>query len=286
MLIKLSKVLLLAIAGILLSMPANAQQITTYDFNSLSIGDISGQDNWGTEDQGGNCCNNLFIASPSSYNGTNYADAVNAGGGRNLDIWRINDGGFSIPTFTGNEPASYIQFDATRGYWGHVFGLGYDADGDSKVLRDDANELGIRLQVVTRAAQLRLINAAGTTVSAAYSIRGTDWHRFKVVMDLTANSGQGSASVYALNLTAGETSFTAVSGLQNLNMGLVPAATDARNPQYWNALYMNIESGDADFDNLYVFTGINIPTMTEWAAIILGSLLTIAGSLFIWRRFS
>ncbi len=285
MLIKLTKVILLAIAGIILPISANAQAITTYDFNSLSTGDINGQDNWATEDQG-SCCNNLFIATSSSYDGSNYADAVNGAGGRNLDIWRINDGNFSIPTFTGNETVSYIQFDATRGWWGHVFGLGFDADGDSKVLRDDANELGIRLQIVNSATELRLIDAGGSTTAATYSFTGTDWHRFKVVMNLTANSGQGSASVYALNLTAGETTFTAVSGLQNINMGLVPGATDARNPQNWNALYMNIESGSADFDNLYLFTGAAIPTMTEWAAIILGSLLAIGGGLFIWRRFA
>ncbi len=192
MLIQLSRVLLLAIAGLCFSISVSAQAITTYDFNSLSTGDINGQDNWGTEDQGGNCCNNLYIATPSSYNGTNYADAINGGGNRNLDIWRINDGSFSIPTFTGDEAYTYIQFAATSGWWGNVFGLGYDADGDTKVLRDDVNELGVRLQVATSSAELRFIDASGTTTAAAYSMNNsTDWYQFRVVMNLTGKQRTG-----------------------------------------------------------------------------------------------
>ena len=76
--------------------------------------------------------------------------------------------------------------------------------------------------------------------------------RLRIVFNYDTNGGAGSASLFLKNLDGANAPFQAVSGLQSINLGLVPTATDARNPKLWNAVGFHIEGATGVLDNFLV----------------------------------
>ena len=66
----------------------------------------------------------------------------------------------------------------------------------------------------------------------------THWYRLRLRLDFDANGGDGSASLAYMNLTNGETSFTDIPTLQDLNVRLI--LNGAPDQADWNAMFLKL----------------------------------------------
>ena len=260
--------LILLISGVVSAagvVPTAGGTVVSYDFNSLSGSDTSpfanldGQDNWTSIG---------FISSTPKpewyvgvtqtlgFDGTQALRFQRVGAGYGADASRLNDGSFSMPDFD-DANVGFFQVDFGIGCWGEDFALAYDANSDGVIRKTDPSEIGPRLRVGSHAnVQISVISADGvittTPLANANGAVGGDWVRLRLVMDFTANGGQGSGSVYYQNLAAGDTAFQPLAGLQNVNLGLDPHATNARNPAHWNAMWLHMEGATNQLDNIVI----------------------------------
>jgi hypothetical protein len=68
------------------------------------------------------------------------------------------------------------------------------------------------------------------------------------MIDLDANTG----SAFYQNLTDGDTVLMPVVGLQNIDLQLDELATDATNPENWNAMWLHFEGSKNELDNIAI----------------------------------
>lgn len=235
-----------AVISGLISMPASA---VVYDFESLSAAAIAGQDNW-TSYLGA-----AQVVTPSGA-GNPSTRVFTASGAANIESFgsRINDGNFSIPTFTGSETATVLQFDlrlATTGNSQATMGVGRDIDSDGSIEASvisgsfEVNPV-FGADVIGGVPHFMLTTNGGGTLTGYVAFptgfTAADWIRVRLDMDLTANSGDGSGSVSAQNLTTAG-AMTPITGLQNLNLNLT---TGGQAPSLWNGIYAESYGGDAN----------------------------------------
>lgn len=219
----------------LLCLPVHAA-VFTYDFESLGFGALNGQDNWS------------FLAGDSAFivtsgSGANTTKVVGTGGSTSSNFaGRINDGNFSFGSLVGVTSLT-LGFD-TR----------YVSGGSDQAL-------------------FYLNSASGSTQSAYFGLNGdafyvnangialpsgvdpNDWLSLRLVMDLTANSGDGSGSLFYKNLTDGETSYAAVTGMQDMSLGL-----SIQDPTQWNRLMLRTGFYEGNkIDNLFIETSSAVP---------------------------
>lgn len=236
-----------------------------YDFNNLNGSDthpytlLDGQDGW--TEQTYNARNRCGVTATLSHDGTQSLRFQEVGPGYGCDASRINDASWSYARFTGSETSAYFQADLLLGYWGGSFGLAHDTSVNGVIRGSEAGERGVRFNAGTQAnVQFQLIAADGTSnrvpLSSIGSISGGNWLRIRVAMDLTANGGAGLGWVDVRNISAGQTSFTPVPGLQGVPLGLDPNASDATNPTQWDAVWLHFEGATYGLDNIEVGSGL------------------------------
>ncbi|MDP3851797.1 MAG: PEP-CTERM sorting domain-containing protein [Luteolibacter sp.] len=267
------------IAALVLASPAlitTAQAATTYsnDFSSYSNGSLVGQGAWYQGVAGG---------APQVASGIISGDTTTSA----KDF-------SSGALFAGTETAAILQVDvlSTRGFSGMEFYLG--GTGATDPINDDWSGTqklfgptvgfangpfgdGYQFRLGVKASDGSWSHVTATPGSAP-SLENTI--TLQLVMDFTANSGAGSGSVYFKNLTLGDTSFTAVDGLQNINLGLNYLDSTAT-PSDWNQVaFRTSNSGDGfahSIDNLLV-TGSAIPEPSTIG------LFALCGWMFGFRR--
>jgi hypothetical protein len=263
------------LAVVCLTAPAHAD--VTYTFEGLSAGNLIGQDNWLHANTGAATGAEAQVQAGTGFDGTTVARS-NTG---NVQVRRGNDANFSIPTFTGTETI-YLQAD-------------FLFNGDLNVFRiesDEANSnpfsstpyFGFTGNLTTTAAfALRAgHNGASTNVllsAVAPEIQAGDWVRMQMVLDMSANSGDGSASTYYQDLTLGQTGFTPIAGQQNIAAGLLANAGPG-GKYYYDGMYFRggVTNGGQQIDNL------TVGVVPEPSAIALGA-IGLAGMLgYGWRK--
>ena len=239
--------------------------VVSYDFNSLTGSDVSpfssldGQDGWTSV---GFIFNTpkpewyVGVTDTLGFDGTQALRFQRVGAGYGADASRLNDANFSIPSFIGHE-GGFFQADFGIGYWGNEFALAYDANADGVVRKTDPSEIGPRLLVGSHAdRQIKVISADGSTMTAPLSSANGagsgDWLRLRLVMNFTANDGQGSGSVYYQNLNKADTNLRPLAGLQDINLKLDLQAADGSNPALWNAMWVHMEGATNQLDNIVV----------------------------------
>jgi len=228
----------LLLSFMLLSLSAHAA-VFTYDFESPpinSLGALAGQDNWSS--LGGS----TFIVTNGT--GFNTSQVVGTGGSAGSNFaGRINDGNFSFGSLTGVTSLT-LGFD-TR----------YVSGGSGGVSNQAHFYLNSSPVAFTQSAFFGLEGNNLTINNSAFALPGgldfDDWISLRLVMDLTANSGDGSGSLYYKNLTDGDSSYSAVSGLQGINLNLDPL----QDPLQWNRMMLRTGSYEGNkIDNLYIET--------------------------------
>ncbi len=239
----------LALLVVLGQLAPAAQAVEVYTFESLTVNNfINGQDHW--KDQPGQ--GQAVVGLDASSNGTkvvrHFKTVVFD---ESAFITRTNDAGFNFVSFSGTETNAVIQFEA-NGEHVAMFALGRDRNGDGLLLSTDG-EIGPAFGVYDRNFRIQEANL-GTNYNDGFNEgggdgnSGNDWYRLQLRLDFTAANGEGTGSLYFMNLTDGDTAFHTVSGLQNQPLGLSRLHPDAR-PARWNAMWLHLFSNGNSVPN-------------------------------------
>ncbi|MGB1270952.1 MAG: type I secretion C-terminal target domain-containing protein, partial [Endozoicomonas sp.] len=146
-----------------------------------------------------------------------------------------------------------LEVDMKKNTWGSVFGIGSDLDGSGQITaKGSNNEQGLKFSfggVNNNFLQVAL--ADGSTVNTSVG-SDTSWFRFRWEIDTEANNGQGKGTLMFKNLSGGNSDWTVLPELTDLNLGLAPGATDASNPANWDGFFLHFEGAGSGLSNLVV----------------------------------
>lgn len=238
---------------------ANAQLIEhLYDFNDLELGDLNGQDDWTTVVNAGGSPNEMDVAftyqGVVSHDGTKAAFYGQSGG---------NYGRTGSRPSTDNLPFSFtnggimeIEIDIHTGWWGTYYCLGYDANNNGyiipaieTVVNCEPDEGGVGFHIANQSPSLLLfIMPDGSTVPFTYdSISG--WNSFKMFIDLEANDGSGSVTLFIKEIGGG---WNSISEIQDLDLGLTSGTGTSTDPATWTKMFIHATGGTSGFDNIII----------------------------------
>ena len=168
-----------------------------------------------------------------------------------------------------------VECDIYRGLWGHLFGIGYDADGDGFVVPPFYTAPGHNL-TEPLIPDPNSTSPEGGIYLLSTGYRPTDpyfqygpvlpnntmacniqpattmdcWFRWKISIDLDANNGAGAVTLYRMeDPNNGE--WEPMPECQGVNAGLTPGSGDKSDPAMWNSMFM-LNNGMGGFDNFSV----------------------------------
>lgn len=216
----------------------------TYTFEGLTNGSLAGQDNWTSF--GGSS----LVATGSGFDTTKVLQNPGTSGAH-FNV-RQNNVGFNFGSFTGTETSAILQFDVRVNSTPSVnenIGF-YLADVNGAVSLSPQIQYGNTSTGVNPIFAVVKANGAGSfSASLPGTVNFGDWVRVRLTMDFTANGGDGFGSVSMSDLTQG-TGFAAVTGLQNLALGMSNVAVIESS---WDSLWTRTDlASGLTADNLTV----------------------------------
>ncbi len=252
-----------------LSISLFAQTTATCDFNNYTENaPLNGQHGW--------------VARPHSAGGGQLKTEYLGGGGQTtpdetmgafFDNANTNFGEVATHKSTPDFPFDFstggtieVEIDMFRNWWGTCFGIGYDANGDGVVLPpmsyeatcpnpnlnvQDGGIYFITTGIDPRPSFVNGIVLPDNTMPVDFDYQneyGT-WTRWKIMIDLEANCGQGSVTLFADHGCTGE--FEPVPEIQGINAGLTPGSGDRFDPAAWDGVFF-LSSSHGGFDNIVV----------------------------------
>ena len=259
---------LLLLLSVLLGSFVSAQSTISIDFNDYTENAVlNGQDSW--------------VSRAHSAGGGQFKTEYLGGGGVTtpdetmglfFDNANTNFGEIATRKSTPNFQFDFsdggtieIELDVHRNWWGTVFGVGYDADGDGSVLPPmyyeptrpnpniNTNDGGIWFNTTavnpSNPNFMSGIVLPNNTVAGTFSYEQSGWTRWRIMIDLEANNRQGSVALFADYGCTGE--FEPVPELQGINAGLTPGSNDKNDPAMWDGIFI-LNSSLAGYDNLVV----------------------------------
>ena len=231
-------------------------QAALYTFENLTAGaNLIGQDNWVHFNTGATSGNEALVLIGT---GSNTSKVV-AGNQGNAQVGRANDANFSVPTFTGTEQV-YLEADFQFGTQLAQFAAAHVVpDTQAATSRSMSpifgwQPIGTPPNTVMNFILRKALFGTSTNIpvpDVAPEIVQGDWVRLRMELNLAANGGDGSASLFYKDLTLGQTSFTPIPGLQNLAGGLL---SNNANDYFWDGMYVRsgISAGNNPIDNLEI----------------------------------
>jgi hypothetical protein len=283
---------LLFLGMMLISIGLTAQVEKTFDFNDYQVGSgqpyppLNGQDGWyvraHSAGNGGSTMGPMYTDYMGHYWGNTpvtptadetlgvFSHASGTGFG-DIATHDITQYGFDFSEGGIIE----IECDVLRQWWGTLFGIGYDGNGDGSVLppvRKAPNHSALYEPIWPDATStspdggIYMLTTGNTddtdffcgvvlpdntpTCDINPSVPDNTWIRWKVSIDLDANDGAGAVTLYVkYDILHGE--WEAVPECQGVNAGLTPGSGDKKDPAMWNYIFM-LNSGWCGFDNLTI----------------------------------
>jgi len=239
--------------SLLVTFSAIAQIEYEYDFNNLTVGDLDGQDDWATI---------LHTTGPADFFVELAAGSVVSPDGTLAIFYNASGPGFGR-TATRKATSNFnfdltqvdiveIEVDMHRNYWGMFFGVGYDADGDGHIapgLSTEPNDGGVQFHIASQNPDNnKVVLPDGSSV--VFTAENEGWCRYKMVLDFTANDGQGAI---ALSYDPGVTGeWIAIPEIQGLNLGLTPGSGDKMDRTVWDGVFLNGTGGTTSYDNILI----------------------------------
>lgn len=225
-----------------------------YDFNDLEIGDLDGQDDWQTILQTSGTAD-LFVdiaagnvTAPDGSQAVFYS-AGGAGFGRTATRKATPNFDFD---FT-NGGIIEIEVEMHRNWWGMFFGAGFDEDGDGHIapgLTSEPNDGGIYFNIASNNPDNnRIVLPDGDQV--IFSADNEAWATYKMVLDFTANGGEGAVALFYKPGATGD-EWTAISEVQGVNMGMTPGSGDKRDYEVWDGIFFHSQGATGGFDNILI----------------------------------
>lgn len=272
-----------------LAVTANAQIEKVFDFNDYEYGTsprhpLNGQDGWIVRTHSGH---NGDIPMYTEYMGQFWgttpplptADETigvfsHASGTTFGDIAThdISQYGFDFS----NGGTVEIECDMLRQWWGTLFGIGYDGDGDGYVLPpihkapnhpnnyepiypDETSaspDGGVYMLLTGSNTEVDFMNGVilpSNTIARDIDITVGEkgWCRIKVTIDLDANNGAGAVTVFTMYEDIPNGEWEAVPECQGVNAGLTPGTGDKYDPAMWDKIFL-LNSGWCGFDNFVI----------------------------------
>ncbi|MBR6879233.1 MAG: T9SS type A sorting domain-containing protein [Bacteroidales bacterium] len=168
-----------------------------------------------------------------------------------------------------------VECDMYRGLWGHLFGIGFDGNGDGAIVPPFATAPGhYPCEPITPNAESTFPDGGIYMLTTGYRPSdsyfrcgvvlpnntmacnfqpGTEmdcWYRWKISIDLDANNGAGAVTLYTMS-DPNSDEWDPVPECQGVNAGLTPGSGDKSDPATWNGMFM-LNSGMGGFDNFNV----------------------------------
>ena len=225
----------------------------TVDFENLTNGSLNGQDGWVSNTNDLTVSATTILGTP-----TKLISSPGAGG------WAQRSRGIT-PTV---QNAEVMQFDVTLN--GHtnsagLYGLatsGFSTPVMFGLHADSSYAFYVYLQSSLYAPEGHELK------SFLGGYAAFDWFRLKFVTDYSANGGNGSGSLYEMDLTNHDAVFTPVAGLQNLNLGLLEPALASEQPSDLTGQQIYVVGGDS-VDNLT--TSLDLASTPEPGVVAIGA---------------
>ncbi len=248
------KSIYLSVIFLFLSIFIQAQIVNEYDFNSLSEGDLNGQDNWQTilHTSGPHDFTISYsVGSVASPDGTLAIFYNGSGGGYGRTATRKTSSNFDFDLTQAD--IIEVEIDMHRNWWGMFFGVGFDADGDGHIapgLASEPDDGGIYFTISSYEPEThnKVVLPSGEEV--IYNVDNSGWCRYKLVMDFTANDGEGAVALMFDPGVTGE--WVAIPEIQGVNMGLTPGSGDMKDRSVWDGVFFHAQGGTAAYDNIKI----------------------------------
>ncbi|MEO8148496.1 MAG: peptide-N-glycosidase F-related protein [Bacteroidia bacterium] len=230
-----------------------------YDFNSLTSGNLNGQDGWTTVLNTGGT-DDFSVAYDGGTGTASTPDTTlgifynHSGGNWGRTASRTTTAALPFDFSTGG--VMQIEVDIYTAWWGIFFGFGYDANnngfiipGIEQVVNYQANEGGFGIYLSQQGAgNTVFIKPDGTKIVMTYdSLIG--WNHYSFFLDLDANGGAGSISLSAKKPGG---NYVNIQQVQNLNLGLTPGSGDRKDPAMWTKLFLQALGSYSAFDNVII----------------------------------
>ncbi len=228
-----------------------------YDFNDLELADINGQDAWSVVVNSGGSDEMIVGYSHQgvvAHDGSQACFYGQSGGNYGRTASRISTDVFPFDFASGG--IIEVEADIHCGWWGTLFGFGYDANNNGylmpaieTVINIEDNEGGFGIHLANQSADSRLFYMPdGSTVNFTFPFEETGgWYRYKFFVDLDANDGAGSVTLFIKEMDG---DWAAVTEIQDLNLQATPGSGDSKDPAMWTKFFLHGTGGTSGFDNL------------------------------------
>lgn len=247
------KKLLILLIGLLSVATMQAQVVSEYDFNSLEIADLDGQDDWhtilnntGPHDFSVAMSAGSVVAPDGSI--AVYYNGSGAGYGRTATRKASSNFNFDLTTADIVE----IEVEMHRNYWGMFFGVGFDADGDGHIampLPTEPDDGGIYFTIAAQNPDNNKISFPDGS-STIFTAENSGWCKYKMTLNFLANDGEGAVSLSYDPGVTGE--WIAIAEIQGLNMGITPGSGDKMDRTVWDGVFFTASGGTAGYDNIKI----------------------------------
>lgn len=243
------------LAALALGCTASVAPAATMTFEDLTTGQaLAGQGGWVDSD----ASHYATVASTTPAHLGAATNVVKGAGTRDM-LSLDTDTPFG---WSATDTAAVVQADFTPG--SGIFSISVGKDGAT------GSNRGPTFGFYGRDALLRRANPNNSNIQSLQETDGSsDWYRLRLVIDFTANGGDGSADLLLQNLTDGETTYRTVINDVDLDIQsrMVPAAQD---PATWDSFFLDVQGDTGMLDNVSVV--IPEPASTSLA---LGGLLLL-----------